>query len=314
MSQIDFRPLFSSSDPGPLLTDDRPDKDFVPSRGPNLLLPRILQLGRSEWTNIGFVSASVVGALVCAFYFFPGAELVRSALAWPGELLYRRPLLLPQHAKSQAALASSALTESSSAANHANDESGDPFARTARLLKFDSLAPDFAASLRGQENQVEKPFTSDSLLNQLNLRPGTGGDRLETGLSESPAEISSTTSAVSSRASTASAATMRTSLAETKKASTQIRSATKTSIQGRKKDVNARSLIQRSSIHTAKTNKTISEKPGADMAAQVNNIDRSAGAANFVRPVPLSPGLNLNSQARAISPIGAGFASGPRGR
>ena len=32
------------------------------------------------------------GGLVCAFYFFNGAELLRAAAAWPSEFLYQRPL------------------------------------------------------------------------------------------------------------------------------------------------------------------------------------------------------------------------------
>ena len=45
----------------------------------------------STWANIGFVATAFLGALFCAFYFFNGAEVVRTAVVWPHEFLYTRP-------------------------------------------------------------------------------------------------------------------------------------------------------------------------------------------------------------------------------
>ena len=53
---------------------------------------RRLQLSRSTWANIFFVTMASVGGLACAFYFFNGGELLRAAAAWPNEFLYPRPL------------------------------------------------------------------------------------------------------------------------------------------------------------------------------------------------------------------------------
>jgi hypothetical protein len=56
------------------------------------LFPRGVGLSRSTWTNIVFVVIASVGGLVCAFYFFNGAELLRAAASWPAEFLYPRPV------------------------------------------------------------------------------------------------------------------------------------------------------------------------------------------------------------------------------
>lgn len=50
-------------------------------------------LSRSTWANIVFVAIASLGGLVCAFYFFNGAEVLRAAASWPGEYLYPRPLV-----------------------------------------------------------------------------------------------------------------------------------------------------------------------------------------------------------------------------
>jgi hypothetical protein len=48
-------------------------------------------LSPSTWANIGFVATASLGALFCAFYFFNGADVLRTAVVWPRELLYPRP-------------------------------------------------------------------------------------------------------------------------------------------------------------------------------------------------------------------------------
>jgi len=45
----------------------------------------------STWANIGFVATASLGALFCAFYFFNGADVVRTAVVWPHEFLYPGP-------------------------------------------------------------------------------------------------------------------------------------------------------------------------------------------------------------------------------
>jgi hypothetical protein len=53
---------------------------------------RGVRLSRSTLTNIVFVAIASVGGLVCAFYFFNGAEVLRAAASWPSEYLYPRPI------------------------------------------------------------------------------------------------------------------------------------------------------------------------------------------------------------------------------
>ena len=97
MPQLDFREALSS-----------PEEKTVPSTlAPPVVTPDFLAvaaegkelesrgagtgLGRSGWTNVIFVTIASVGGLVCAFYFFNGAEVLRAAAAWPSEFLYSRP-------------------------------------------------------------------------------------------------------------------------------------------------------------------------------------------------------------------------------
>src|SRR6476646_5886153 len=49
-------------------------------------------LGRPEWANIIFTAVAIVGGLFCAFYFFNGADVVRSARHWPRQYFYARPV------------------------------------------------------------------------------------------------------------------------------------------------------------------------------------------------------------------------------
>src|ERR1700736_427536 len=89
MPQFDFRQLFPTSP-----TETHPRKESRPT-GDELTdqyksIPP-LHLSREHWTNIAFVVAACLGALLSAVYFFNGAELFRQAAMWPGELLYSAP-------------------------------------------------------------------------------------------------------------------------------------------------------------------------------------------------------------------------------
>jgi hypothetical protein len=52
---------------------------------------RPARLGRADSVNIIFVVITVLGGLLCAFYFFNGGELIQSVAAWPTEFLYPQP-------------------------------------------------------------------------------------------------------------------------------------------------------------------------------------------------------------------------------
>jgi hypothetical protein len=94
MPHLDFREalstpeekLFTPAVSGPAT----PRKELSTHRVRDLL--RGVGLSRPTWTNIVFVAIASVGGIVCAFYFFNGAELLRAAASWPSEYLYPRPL------------------------------------------------------------------------------------------------------------------------------------------------------------------------------------------------------------------------------
>lgn len=50
------------------------------------------RLGRPEWANLIFTAIAILGGLFCAFYFFNGADVVRTARNWPREYFYARPV------------------------------------------------------------------------------------------------------------------------------------------------------------------------------------------------------------------------------
>jgi hypothetical protein len=94
MAQLDFRQAFTSTDE-PVIAVARHetvvDEHF--DQAPLRIADKFRALGRSDWTNISFVTAAVLGGLVCAFYFFNGGDLLRAAAAWPREFLYPRPMV-----------------------------------------------------------------------------------------------------------------------------------------------------------------------------------------------------------------------------
>ena len=85
------------------------------------------RLGRPEWANIIFTAIAVLGGLFCAFYFFNGADVVRTARNWPREYLYARPVPLTS-------TAGPAMT-------NAGDVSNQSVRPTARATAAKPLAP-----------------------------------------------------------------------------------------------------------------------------------------------------------------------------
>jgi hypothetical protein len=98
MAHLDFREAFSTPEEkvfSPQATAIAiPATVAVSPLGKNFLSS--LGLSRSTWANIVFVAIASVGGLVCAFYFFNGAEVLRAAASWPGEYLYPRPPVTDQ--------------------------------------------------------------------------------------------------------------------------------------------------------------------------------------------------------------------------
>src|SRR5690242_1579929 len=92
MPQIDFGKALSDGEASPR----RGKIQFgMPSRGGVTSSSSWFErhrLGRPEWANIIFTAVAIVGGLFCAFYFFNGADVVRSARHWPRQYFYARPV------------------------------------------------------------------------------------------------------------------------------------------------------------------------------------------------------------------------------
>ena len=97
------------------------------------------QLGRPEWANIIFTAVAVFGGLFCAFYFFNGADVVRSARNWPQEYFYARPVFMSPDAapsiRDPAGLAKESVMRS------AQQGSGNPFSRSTPLIASNPFLP-----------------------------------------------------------------------------------------------------------------------------------------------------------------------------
>src|SRR3954447_3374304 len=81
--------------------------------------------GLPEWANIIFTTVAITGGLFCAFYFFNGTDVVRSARHWPRQYFYARPV--PFNENGSASLAASARLRDSSVKGNSAKASGRPF-------------------------------------------------------------------------------------------------------------------------------------------------------------------------------------------
>jgi hypothetical protein len=172
MPQVDLRPLFQ-----PPLSKDQPARDehssaptwkhlqpYVPERPSSRFELTVAQL-----TNVGFVLAACLGAAVSALYLVKGGEIFQEVAAWPRELFHGRPAIR-------------APSRMEAAPERREDDAGDPFSSTAKLLKLNSAAPSFRPN-----NVSSSPFAaSDQALNHLNM-PAPGGDALSRGLMQGAA-------------------------------------------------------------------------------------------------------------------------------
>src|SRR4051812_24880981 len=84
--------------------------------------------GLPEWANIIFTTVAIAGGLFCAFYFFNGTDVVRSARHWPRQYFYARPV--PFNENGSASLAASARSPDSSLKGNSAKASGSRFSRT----------------------------------------------------------------------------------------------------------------------------------------------------------------------------------------
>jgi hypothetical protein len=292
MPQFDFRQLFPSSP-----TETHPRKE---SRGTgdeltdqHKFIPP-LQLSREHWTNIAFVVAACLGALLSAVYFFNGAELFRQAAMWPGELLYSPPRspvrTYPTNATPQPS-SGQTIGGTSSNANPAATNSGDPFSSASRLLNLTPTSP--LSNVRSNTaSSSTGPATpqATSLLRQLGL-PAPGGDALSKALTEGPINSAQTNlagakniaAAAQGRSQRGVSSRVKNAMARTRSA----RAATGTSV--RKLGSNVKSATQ-STVQS--TSATASTAARSDVGQAGSGLKTSMSAAQQLRTIGGAGAIN----------------------
>ena len=194
MPQIDFGQAFSDLDKpvsSPWCGEAWPARESpVRDAGvgsTELSTSRRSRLGRSGWTNIFFTIIALWGGLFCAFYFFNGAELLRSALSWPREYLYMQPRAGDGSDADRLRLAASLGIAALGEAKLPGANSGDPFSPTKDFISLNPPTPRSARSDSG--GRLASGFVNTfgglpggspdagSVLSRLGL-PAPGGDAL----------------------------------------------------------------------------------------------------------------------------------------
>lgn len=149
-------------------------------------------LGLFEWTNIIFTIVAIAGGLFCAFYFFNGTELLRTAGRWPQEYLCPRPRSNEDAMTERLRLAESLGLPTLPGVKADARNSGDPFSRTSGLLSLQPpnsfrSAPGGPTNSGGTSGSPASTGASppglprpNSLLAGLG-RPAPGGDDLTRG-------------------------------------------------------------------------------------------------------------------------------------
>lgn len=139
-------------------------------------------LGLAEWTNLIFTVIAVLGGLFCAFYFFNGTDLLRSATSWPREYLFPSQGPPDDGSDDRSRLAQFLGLLAPPEAKAARGRSGDPFSRASDLLNPSrsrlvraasaaGLSLGSSAPSRGFVGGLSRP---ESLLSGLGLRAPDG--------------------------------------------------------------------------------------------------------------------------------------------
>ena len=203
MPLIDFGRVFSNSDK-PVTSRPSGETTGTPRAEPPLEsvgqgeLARFhrLRLGYAEWTNIVFACFAILGGLFCAFYFFSGSEVFRTATSWPGEYLYPRTESSDGNSE-RSRLAALLGLPSPPEGKAVGGSSGDPFSRTGDLI---SLNPPNSRLARGASSSGSSPGSSISPggpaglpgslspLSRLGF-PAPGGDGLTQALNKAVSDL-----------------------------------------------------------------------------------------------------------------------------
>jgi hypothetical protein len=223
MPQVDFRQIFPASSQDNHLAREDIESSLPPTENAERI-GTTDGLSRSQWTNIAFVACASIGSLVCALYLFNGDELWRDAAAWPRELFYHRPAT-PARQVATPTLNGEQPNQAASGNTSVND-SGDPFARSAPFLNFNTLP----AILSPRANKGASASNSaapapDTLLNRLNIPPG--GDTFSQILNQGAVDLARTSNLAANANGGATAAVQTSHSQVRSRATAWVRSATR---------------------------------------------------------------------------------------
>lgn len=138
---------------------------------------RTSRLGRSDWTNIIFVANALIGGLFCAFYFYNGADLLRSTAHWPDEFFYGRSLARQNPAPLDLFADASAGANSAPIRSTSSSPYG-PFSRTPGVAAMNQPPSPATLVANNPSSSLARLGTPASpLLDQLPL-PAPGGGAL----------------------------------------------------------------------------------------------------------------------------------------
>jgi hypothetical protein len=192
MPQIDFGRAFTASEnkaTSASISPDAPRDQFPGGASIGQEWVKVATRGRrvgAQWVNFIFAAVTFLGGLFCAFYFFDGNELLRAAVAWPGEFLYKgaATITLSRDSDYSAERASvSTMTSGGSV-----DEGGDPFSRTSGLLTLTPGSTVVSSGIgAGLPSTATLPHAT-SPLRQISFPP-PGGDALTRAFNQAVAAL-----------------------------------------------------------------------------------------------------------------------------
>ena len=188
MPQVDIRPLFTPTTREISITSPPDTSDPLEPAPPPTPPKRSVKITGEQVTNVAFVIAACLGAVISAAFLFKGGEVFQEVAAWPRELFYGRPSPAPHAtANNSGPLGTDANIQSSPSPS----DTGDPFSPTSKLL---NLNP-FPEASRPNSRPSGVPFSAPSNFDRLNMM-APPNDTLSRGLGAASTVAQTTPSTV----------------------------------------------------------------------------------------------------------------------
>lgn len=299
MPQVDLRPFFpSASRRAPALPVTETASELTSHSAEAGPRPLRIRLTGPQVTNIAFVVAACLGAVVSALYLYKGGEVFQEVAAWPRELFYGRPVPITQTYLAK---------EGSLGGNRPNEpaiqkqDSGDPFSPASKLLNLD---PATNTPLRPNGRSAGAPLSTSSSLNSLNV-PSPGGDALSRALMQGTSDVGNATAPVANSA-VAVPQTIAAKAGQIASAQTTKSSSVRTTNAARQAGV--RNTRRLSSGHGAIKTNARSQKLSSNRKAALGSGSKAQTQA--LRSTTSQPGVNTSSAsmqspgAQALGGIG----------